>query len=151
MDKIEKQLKKLNKYFLFINYKNKFKSVGNDNNKSNLIKHFKNKYMPKINKDIYDKTSLILIKISKVNYNPNSKIKLIAGPIKIDISFYYLSKRGAIKTNPNEKRNNHLFYTPEFLEKNKISKKHFLKIVIMAYKDKLEKRTLAPKTINQIL
>ena len=71
---------------------------------SNLIKHFKNKYMPKINKDIYDKTSLILIKISKVNYNPNSKIKLIAGPIKIDISFYYLSKRGAVKANPNEKR-----------------------------------------------
>ena len=150
MDKIEKQLKKLDKYFLFINYKNKFKSVGNDNNKSNLIKNFKNKYLKKINKDKYDKTSLILIKISKVKYNPNSKIKLIAGPVKINISFYYLSNRGAIKTNSKEKRNNHLFYTLEFLEKNKISKKHFLKIVTMAYTDKLEKRTLAPKTIEQI-
>jgi len=151
MDKVEKQLKKLSKYFLFIIYKNKVKSVGFDNNKSSLFRNFKEKYLKKIKKEEYNQVSLSLIKISKVKFNPNSKIKLIAGPVKIEVTFFILSNRGAIKTNPKEKRNNHLFYTNEFLEKNKISKKHFLKIVDMAYKDKLEKRTLAPKTINQIL
>ena len=151
MDKVEKQLKKLSKYFLFIIYKNKIKSVGFDNNKSSLFKNFKNKYLEKIKKDNYDKVSLSLIKISKVKFNPNSKIKLVVGPVKIEVTFFILSNRGAIKTNPKEKWNNHLFYTIEFLEKNKISKKHFVKIVTLANKDKLEKRTLAPKTINQIL
>lgn len=151
MDKVEKQLKKLSKYFLFIIYKNKVKSVGYDNNKSLLFKNFKEKYLKKIKKDDYNQISLSLIKISKVKFNPNSKIKLISGPVKIDVTFYFLSNRGAIKTDPKEKRNNHLFYTIEFLEKNKISKKHFSKIVDFASKNKLEKRTLAPKTINQIL
>ena len=49
-----------------------------------------------------------------------------------------------------EKRNNHLFYTNSFLEKNKISKKDLLKIVQLASENKLEKRLLAPKIIEQI-
>ena len=150
MDKIDKQLKKLSKYYLFINHKNKYKSVGFENNKSLLFSNFKKKYLPKINKEKYDQVTIILLKLTKVNYNPKSKIKLIAGPVKLDINFFYLSKRGAVKTNSKEKRNNHLFYTIEFLEKNKISKKDFIKIINLAFLDKLEKRTLAPKTIQQI-
>ena len=75
---------------------------------------------------------------------------MIFGPIKVEIKFFLYSERGAIITNKYEKRNNHLFYTEEFLEKNNISKKNFKKIVEMAIENKLEKRLLAPKTIEQI-
>ena len=75
---------------------------------------------------------------------------MVFGPIKIEINFFELSKRGAIKTNKFEKRNNHLFYTIPYLEKNKISKKDFKKIAQLAFDDKLEKRLLAPKTIDII-
>ena len=76
---------------------------------------------------------------------------MIFGPIKVDINFFELSKRGAIKTNKYETRNNHLFYTTEYLDNNNISKKDFKKIVNMASDNKLEKRLLAPKTIEQII
>lgn len=140
----------LDKYYLFIHYKNKIKLASNSNNKTDVFKIFKNKMQDIIKKENYHMVTLILLKISKVMYDPNSKIGIIGGPIKIDINFFYLSNRGAIKTNDNEKRNNHLFYTPQFLEKNKVSKSHFKLIAEKAYLDKLEKRTLAPKTIEQI-
>ena len=54
-----------------------------------------------------------------------------------------------IKTNEFELRNNHLYYTLPYLEKNKISTKDFKKIVQLAIDNKLEKRLLAPKTIDQ--
>lgn len=150
MNSLDKQLNRLNKYYLFIHYKNKIKSVGYANNKTEVFKIFKNNYINMIKKEDYNTVTLILLKISKVKYDPNSKMQLISGPVKIDITFFYLSNRGAIKSNDNEKRNNHLFYTPKFLEKNKISKLHFKLIAMKAYLDKLEKRTLAPKTIEQI-
>ena len=61
-----------------------------------------------------------------------------------------MTNRGAIKTNKFETRNNHLFYTIEHLEKNNIKLSDFKKIIKLAIDDKLEKRLLAPKTINQI-
>jgi hypothetical protein len=76
---------------------------------------------------------------------------MVFGPVKVEIDFFEFTKRKAITSNKNEKRNNHLFYTEEYLQDNKISKKDLLKIVDLAVNDKLEKRFLAPKTINQII
>ena len=75
---------------------------------------------------------------------------MIFGPIKVEINFFQITNRGAIKTNKFETRNNHLFYTIEHLEKNNIKLSDFKKIIKLAIDDKLEKRLLAPKTINQI-
>ena len=75
---------------------------------------------------------------------------MIFGPIKVEINFFEITTRGAIKSNKFETRNNHLFYTTEYLEKNNIKISDFKKIVKLAVYDKLEKRLLAPKTINQI-
>ena len=148
---INKILKKYTKYYLYIKKSDKkVKLVSNSNNKNEMIKNFKSNYLKKIKKESYNLYSLILIKIKKVNYNQNAKIKLVTGPIKVDVSIFYISNRGAIKSNPLEKRNNHLFYTLKFLKKNKLSKKHFKLIADKAYQDKLEKRILAPKTIEQI-
>ena len=138
-------LKKFEKYYLFIKKNSKLLIFNNNSNKKLLFDSFKNKYI-----NNYDGLNLILLKIYKVKYNPKQPIKMIFGPIKVEINFFELSKRGAIKTNKYETRNNHLFYTTEYLDNNKISKKDFKKIVTLAIDNKLEKRLLAPKTIDQL-
>lgn len=145
------KLKKIEKYYLFIKKDSKISFIGNNSNKKEIFNYFKNKYLSKISKSKYDNINLILLKIKKVAYNPKQPIKMVFGPIKIEINFFELSKRGAIKTNKYETRNNHLFYTTKYLDKHKISKKDFRKIVSLAIDNKLEKRLLAPKTIEQIL
>jgi len=144
-------LKKIDKYYLFTYKNSKISLVGNNSNKKEILSNFKNKFTKKINKDKYQDYQIILLKIKLVPYNPKQPIKMVFGPIKVEINFFQISTRGAIKTNKYETRNNHLFYTTNFLEKNKISKKDFKKIIHLAVNNKLEKRLLAPKTIDQIL
>ena len=145
-----KILKKIEKYYLFVFYKNKITFIGKNSNKKEIFINLKkNKNFKKLH-DNFDKVDIILLKISKIDFNPKQKIKMVFGPIKVDINFFILSKRGAIKTNQHETRNNHLFYTIEYLEKHKISKEDFPKIINLAVNNKLEKRLLAPKLITQI-
>ena len=146
-----KVLKKINTYYLFVKKKNKISLILKNSNKKEIFIDFKKKYLAKIKKENYNIVTLILLKIKQVPYNPKQPIKMVFGPIKVEINFFELSKRGAIKTNNFETRNNHLFYTIKYLEKNKISSKDFKKIVELAIDNKLEKRLLAPKTIEQIL
>lgn len=144
---IKKKLQNISKYYLFILNKNnnKILFVDKNNNKKEIFTTLKNKI-----KKNYENYSIILITIKKVEYDENQAIKMIFGPIKAEIKFFIFSKRGAISTEKSEKRNNHLFYTNSFLEKNKISRKDLLKIVQLASENKLEKRLLAPKIIEQI-
>ena len=72
---------------------------------------------------------------------------MVFGPIKVEIEFYHFTLRGAIKIKDSETRNNHLFYTEKY---NKIKLKDLKKIVYLAINNKLEKRLLAPKLIDQI-
>lgn len=148
---LKKILKKINRYYLFINNikKNKVSLVGTHNNKKEIFSILKNK-IKKINPEKFINLSIVLLKISTVKFNPKQPIKMVFGPIKIDIIFHILSKKGSIKTNEFELRNNHLYYTLPYLEKNKISTRDFKKIVQLAIDNKLEKRLLAPKTIDQI-
>ena len=60
---IDKQMKKFDKYYLFIHYKNKIKSIGYGNNKIEVIQNFKKKYLGKIKKDNYKDVTISLIKI----------------------------------------------------------------------------------------
>tara|TARA_B100000161_G_scaffold244514_1_gene198849 strand:+ start:902 stop:1363 length:462 start_codon:yes stop_codon:yes gene_type:complete len=151
--KIENLLKKINKYYIFVNNvkKNKVSLVGTNSNKKEIFDNLKIKLEKKVNQKNYSDFSIILVKITKVKYNSEQPIKMVFGPIKVEINFFELSKRCAIKTNKYESRNNHLFYTLKYLEKNKIKTKDFKKIVQLAISNKLEKRLLAPKTIEQIL
>ena len=131
--------------------KNKISLILKNSNKKEIFIDFKKKYLTKIKKENYNIVTLVLIKIKQVPYNPKQPIKMVFGPIKVEINFFELSKRGAVKSNKLEARNNHLFYTIKYLEKNNISTKDFKKIVQLAIDNKLEKRLLAPKTIEQIL
>ena len=136
--------KKINKYYLYIRSKKKIKFFDSHNNKKEIFINLKKNI--KLKSDF----EIILITIKKVKYNPKQPIKMIFGPIKVEINFFQITNRGAIKTNKFETRNNHLFYTIEHLEKNNIKLSDFKKIIKLAIDDKLEKRLLAPKTINQI-
>ena len=75
---------------------------------------------------------------------------MIFGPIKVIINFFEITKRKSIKNNKFETRNNYLFNIDDYLKNNNIKINEFKKILKLAIDDKLEKRLLAPKTINQI-
>ncbi len=142
----------MDKYYAYLLNKtdNVVKKITNSNNKSDVLKLAK-EYMKlkNISNDIYD---CVLIKYEKINYNEDQPIKMVYGPIKVSVLFYNITKRQSIKENKNDNRNNYLFITKKFLEKNNknIIMKYLKKIVEYANKNKLEKRLLAPKTIDQI-
>ena len=148
-----KLLKKFDTYYGYIlnNNSKKFTKVVSGNNKKEIFNFLKKYTNKKFNDTKIELYNVVLIKIKKVEYNPNQPIKMVFGPIKLEIDFFEITKRFAIKTNNFENRNNHLFYTIKFLENNKISKKHFKKMIQLAINNKLEKRLLAPKTIDQLI
>ena len=136
------------KYY-FILPKKKFKIIGKNNNLQTLIKETKE--IINKNKKYFLEQKIILLKLTKNNVTKKkSKLKIETGPIKVDIIFYMISKRFAIKIDPYEDRNNLLFYTEKYLEKYKILQKDLQKIGKAAFKKKLETRLMAPKLINQI-
>ena len=140
----------INKYYIFIKKKEKLSLIAKNNNKKEIFDILKNKLKNKINKENNSNYSVILLKLKNVKYDINQPIKMIFGPIKVEINFFELSPKGAIKTNKYETRNNHLFFTTKFLDNNKIKQTDLKKIVELAINNKLEKRLLAPKVIEQI-
>lgn len=136
------------KYY-FILPKKKFKIIGKNNNIRTLITETKKKINK--NKKYFIGEKIILLKLTKNKIsNKKTKLKIITGPIKVDIIFYKITKRTAIKIDPYEDRNNLLFYTQKYLDKHKILQKDLQKIGKAAFKKKLETRLMAPKLIDQI-
>lgn len=148
-------------YLVNINRK-KVKFIMKSNNKNESIKTIKNnninkEFINRINKiDSLQNIRLVLFKIEKVKYNENQPIKMIFGPIKITMEYYSITERGKIYMSKNEKLNNHLFITKKYIEKsnNELKftkiKKYLKKMIVLSIKDKLEKRLLAPKLIDQV-
>ena len=131
------------------------KKIFKSNKKTDIISESKKYIKSKFNElnkaeSIYE---LILLKYQKVRFDENQPIKMVFGPIKISITFFKITDRLSIKENRDDKRNNHLFLTKNFLENNNKKPtilKYLKAITEMASKNKLEKRLLAPKTIDQI-
>lgn len=135
------------KYYLVFP-KKKYKIISKNNNLRTLLKEGKEKIIK--NKDKYVDLKIILLKLTKQKIVKNgSKIKLYTGPIKVEMFNYKITKRGTIKLNEKSK-SNLLFYTDKYLQKNKIKSNDLMKISKAFDLDKLEKRLLAPKLINQI-
>ena len=134
------------KYYFIFPDKN-YKILDKNNNLKNLIKNIKN--LTKNKK--YLEKKLILLKLTKNKViKSNSKIKITTGPIKVEIISYVINKRGTIKLNENSDINNLLFYTQDYLNKNKIINNDLRKIAKAANLNKLEINIFAPKLINQI-
>lgn len=141
-----------NKYNLFF-IKDKISFIGKNNTIKEIFNNFKEKIKNYSKEKIKNISGgeLILLKVKNVKFNPDQPIKMVFGPVKVEIIFYKITERGRVYQDKYERRNNHLFYTIEYLKKNKIKNNDLKKIVTLAINDKLEKRLLAPKIINQIL
>ena len=135
------------KYY-FIDLDKKFKILGKNNNLSLILKEIKEKLKKNKKKNI--NKNLILLKLTKFkNKSKKSILKLKTGPIRVDIINYYTNERCTLKISEN-KTNNYLYYTEKYLEKYKIRLDDLRKIAKASFKNKLEKRLLAPKLIDQI-
>lgn len=151
-----------NKYWLykFNTVKNSVKKIG----ESNGIRELKEQI---IGKQFEDSNSyeFVLIKLSKEpKYNPEDKsplAKLVAGPIKVTIKIYEITESGVLKQKyeklPNRKgeldpdrRNSQYLYLTESYYSNGIKAKDFKQLALLACANKLEKRPLAVKLIDQV-
>ena len=136
------------KYY-FIIPKKKFKIITKNNNLKNIL--INTKEIINKNKKYYFEESIILLRITKNKIDTQkTKLKLKTGPIKVEIIFYKITKRGAIKIDRKDDRTNLLYYTQKYLDKHKILQKDLQKIGKAAFKRKLETRLMAPKLIDQI-
>ncbi len=160
----------MNKYYIYlVKGESTIKNIAKSNNKKDIINEFKKflKLKEFQSLDSIQSIKCILLKIEKVKWDPSKTqaIKMVYGPIKISINYLNITKRYSLSINKNEKRNNHIFLTDEFIKKemresnefpgfkpNNIKKmeKYLKKIVEYSNLDKLEKKLLAPKTIDQI-
>lgn len=155
----------MKKYYFYLLKKNKIIKLLSSNNKNEVIKNMKEYLGSKTFNSQIDPNEYqcILLKVQNVKYDENQPIKMVFGPIKISINYYFLTKRLSIKNNKDDKRNNHLFLTKKFVEEKinpflsndlKLEKRilpYFKKIIDLSIFDKLEKRLLAPKTIDQVI
>lgn len=141
-------MNKIKYKYYFILPSKKFKIISKNNNLKNIIKETKTK----INKNKkFINNTIILLRLTKNIINTqNSLLKIKTGPVKVEIIFYIITKRFAIKIKDDDNRNNFLFYTQKYLEKYKILQKDLQKIAKAAFNKKLETRLMAPKLINQI-
>lgn len=108
----------------------------------------------KSNLSRYEDKSIIKFIIKKIpkkllKKNKESKIKSIGGPIEIDISVYQVSEKGKLVMDDHETRNNRIYFTEKFLEKNKkIKPIHLKKIAIKVFNNKLSDGLLSVNTVD---
>ena len=109
---------------------------------------------------------IILLKLSKEpkfkDNNQSGLSKLIGGPIKITFKMYQLTESMILKPkyepvlnrkgepDPDKRNAQYLFITKEYYQNQGINQKDLEKVALLAVTNKLEKRPLAPKLINQI-
>lgn len=136
-----------NKYYLFKYNKkvNKISLITKGNTKQYISESSKGK---KINIE----NEILLVKLEKTEWKPDTKIpiNMLGGPIKITFQFNKISNRGVIRKVDDSRDIRYLFYTYDYYLKHKIKTSDIKKVAFLCYQDKLEKRPLAPKLINQI-
>ena len=143
------KIKIKNKYsfFKFNLLANKVSSLSKGNSKKELNKNTKGKKL-KSNDEV------VLLKFTLMkDWSPDTKISInmLGGPIKVTFSFYEVTDKGKLKKKEDKRAIQFVYYTFDFYQKNKIKSKHLKKLVLMAFKNSLEKRLLAPKLITQIV
>jgi len=143
------KIKIKNKYsfFKFNLLANKVSSLSKGESKKELNKNTKGKKL-KSNDEV------VLLKFTLMkDWSPDTKISInmLGGPIKITFSFYEVTDKGKLKKKEDKRAIQFVYYTFDFYQKNKIKSKHLKKLVLMAFKNSLEKRLLAPKLITQIV
>lgn len=124
----------MNKYFFykFNILTHKVSLINKGNSKTELSKEVNQTLQSQ------DKYQIMLLKIEKKK------------TIKISFSFFDITKKLKIKKKEDKRAIQVIYYTLEYYEKNNIKLKDLKKVAELAFLNKLEKRLLAPKLINQI-
>jgi hypothetical protein len=150
MNKIDwTKIKIKNKYifFKFNLITNKVSLLSKGNSKKELNENTKGKKLK-------SEEEVLLMKFDLMkDWSPDTKISInmLGGPIKITFTIYQVTEKGKLKKKEDKRAIQFVYYTFDFYQKNKIKSEHLKKLSIMAFKNSLEKRLLAPKLITQIL
>jgi hypothetical protein len=137
-----------NKYlfFKFNSEKNKIILIEKGNSKSELIKSINKK-------NINNKYDILLMKLEKKkewSLNTKIPINMLGGPIKISFLFFTLTNKNKLKNKEDARSIQILYYTWEYYQKYNIKTKDLKEVAKLSFLNKLEKRLLAPKLIDQI-
>lgn len=141
----------MDKYYYILTTLKKAKILGhNDINKK--AKEEANKLIKNIGEKIEDQY-VVKLKIKKVSKkllkeNEESKIKLIGGPIKIDIIFYQIENL-KLKKLVNFPLNNNIYITEKYLSNHNITDSILKKITIITLNKKLNKKLFSINTIDK--
>ena len=160
MHSISDIIKLIGKYHFLYVYKvkntNKKKvKLFDSNNKLSLAKKI-TKETIKSNLSRYENKSIIKFTIRKISKkllkkNKESKIKVIGGPIQVEIRVFDVSSKGKLIINQQETRNNTIYFTEKFLEKNKkIKPIHLKKIALKVFNRKLDNRVFSVNTVDKL-
>lgn len=141
----------MDKYYYILTTLKKAKILGhNDINKK--AKDEANKLIKNIGDKIEDQY-VVKLKIKKVSKkllkeNEESKIKLIGGPIKIDIIFYQIENL-KLKKLVNFPLNNNIYITEKYLSNHNITDSILKKITIITLNKKLNKKLFSINIIDK--
>jgi len=146
------------KYYLFKYHDNKIKKVLRFNKRDEIKKELIGR---KLNKD----AEYILTKISKeksYTENISNKLNIKLGPIKVVFKIMEINENGIMKpkyeklTNnkgkldPDKRNAQFVYISMNYYEKNGIKSADIMEVSRWALLNRLEKRLLAPKFIDQI-
>ena len=106
--------------------------------------------------NVFKGIDIIRFKITKINKNiyeksKTAKLTSIGGPISVTIDFFEVSDKGKLKSDNQEDRNDIVYITEKYLEKNKIKSGDLKKIAKKAYLNQLRKTVLSVVTIDKLL
>lgn len=140
-------------YLIVINKKVATLSSGNDSSKvkkecldiiKKKLKTLQNMFIVKLTFNKIKKKDLIA--------DRSSSLKSIGGPISIKINVFQVSSKGKLKMNDNEDRNNQIYITDKYINKNNsINKKNTHKIAYKAINRKIPNDLLRVNLIEKIL
>jgi len=134
-------------FFKFNLINEKVSKITGSNSKKELNQKMKGK---KISSDYH----ILLMKLEKKKeFSLTSKSSnSLGGPIKVTFTFYELSSKmtRSLKKKEDPRAIQLVYYTLDYYLKNKIKSEDLIKLAFLAFKNKLEKRLLAPKLITQI-
>jgi hypothetical protein len=145
---MSKFIKNISRYNYFVVHKGKPILLAGMNDK--LIAKQKAEAKIKSQLESFKNKNIIFMRVSKVDRKLYKESKLegnltsIGGPIKVDISILRITRKGFLKVDENDDRNNTVFVSEEFLKNNNhLSVKDLRKIAQKVAFDQLDKSLLA--------
>lgn len=148
-----KLIKKYKKYhFLYVGKKTMLLASNNDLQEAQekTVKKLKSKLSFFEGKDIV-RLKFIKVDSDLLKRHKKSKLKVIGGPIKIEINVLKINSNGNLKKDDKETRHDNLFITDRFIEdEDELKGTHLKKIAKKTIQRKLRKTFASINTIDKL-